>query len=245
MADDDVTIWFNPSCSKCRGARDLLDEHGVSCELVRYLEDTPSRDEIERVLKLLGTDDPRTMMRTGEDVYKQLGLAGADRDLHLPPLEQRHHVDEQRLRVDVTSRDLIPQRQQVGDRPNRLVDRYADRRRRVGEHDVEVDEHAAPTSARERSRQMGRDERRPSASSRAVDGDDRCALVRLLLDRWSDPRRRDGELLAFGRPEVEARSAAASARIDRITLARGSPTSGSAAAAAGSRGRARAMRWFA
>ncbi|MBA3655296.1 MAG: hypothetical protein H0W70_14015 [Actinobacteria bacterium] len=31
--DADVTVWFNPSCSKCRGARDLLDEKGVSCEL--------------------------------------------------------------------------------------------------------------------------------------------------------------------------------------------------------------------
>ena len=77
---DDVTVWFNPSCSKCRGARDLLDENGVACEIVRYLEDTPTRAEIERVLGLLGSDDPRTMMRTGEPVYKELGLADADRD---------------------------------------------------------------------------------------------------------------------------------------------------------------------
>jgi arsenate reductase len=77
---EEVTMWFNPSCSKCRGARDLLDQEGVSCEIVRYLDDAPSRAEIERVLKLLGTDDPRTMMRTGEDVYKELDLASADRD---------------------------------------------------------------------------------------------------------------------------------------------------------------------
>ena len=77
---DDVTVWFNPSCSKCRGARDLLDDQGVACELVRYLEDTPARAELERVLKLLGTDDPRAMMRTGEAVYKELGLKEADRD---------------------------------------------------------------------------------------------------------------------------------------------------------------------
>ena len=77
---DDVTVWFNPSCSKCRGARDLLDERGVSCEIVRYLDDTPPRAEIERVLAMLGSDDPRVMMRTGEPVYKELGLASADRD---------------------------------------------------------------------------------------------------------------------------------------------------------------------
>jgi arsenate reductase (glutaredoxin) len=77
---DDVTVWFNPSCSKCRGARALLDEQGVACELVRYLDDTPSRDELVRVLGLLGSDDPRTMMRTGEAVYKELGLADASAD---------------------------------------------------------------------------------------------------------------------------------------------------------------------
>ena len=77
---DDITVWFNPSCSKCRGARDLLDEQGVACEIVRYLEDTPARAEIERVLGLLGSDDPRVMMRTGEPVYEELGLADADRD---------------------------------------------------------------------------------------------------------------------------------------------------------------------
>jgi arsenate reductase len=77
---DDVCVWFNPNCSKCRGARDLLEERGVDAEYLRYLEDTPSRQEIERVLGLLGTDDPRAIVRTGEAVYKELGLADADRD---------------------------------------------------------------------------------------------------------------------------------------------------------------------
>ena len=52
----------------------------MACELVRYLDDTPSRAELERVLVLLGTDDPRAMMRTGESVYKEQNLAAADRD---------------------------------------------------------------------------------------------------------------------------------------------------------------------
>ena len=77
---DDVCVWFNPNCSKCRGTRELLEEKGVAADYLRYLEDTPSRDEIERVLKLLGTDDPRAIVRTGEQVYKDLGLADADRD---------------------------------------------------------------------------------------------------------------------------------------------------------------------
>jgi arsenate reductase len=77
---DDITVWFNPSCSKCRSTRDLLAENDASCELVHYLKETPSRAEIERVLGLLGLDDPRGMMRSGEAVYKELGLADASRE---------------------------------------------------------------------------------------------------------------------------------------------------------------------
>jgi len=52
----------------------------VACELVRYLDDAPSRAELERVMGLLGIDDPLAMMRTGEAAYKEEGLADASRD---------------------------------------------------------------------------------------------------------------------------------------------------------------------
>ena len=80
---DDVTVWFNPGCSKCRGARDLLAEQGVDAEFYRYLDERPSREELERVLTLLGTDDPRAIVRSGEAVYKELNLDDADRDILL------------------------------------------------------------------------------------------------------------------------------------------------------------------
>jgi arsenate reductase len=82
MSSDEaeVCVFFNPGCSKCRGARDLLEEQGVEAEYYRYLDERPDRAELERVLGLLGTDDPRDMMRTGEAVYAELGLADADRD---------------------------------------------------------------------------------------------------------------------------------------------------------------------
>ena len=80
MSDPDVTVWFNPACSKCRTVQGILAERGVEADYVRYLEETPSRKEIESVLALLGADDPRSIMRTGEAVYSELGLADADRD---------------------------------------------------------------------------------------------------------------------------------------------------------------------
>ncbi len=76
----DVTIFHNPRCSKSRGAMSLLAERGADALVVEYLRDAPTRPELERVLALLGTDDPRAMMRTGEGPYAELGLAEAGRD---------------------------------------------------------------------------------------------------------------------------------------------------------------------
>ena len=42
--------------------------------------DERTRADIERVMGLLGTDDPRSILRTKESVYRELGLADADRD---------------------------------------------------------------------------------------------------------------------------------------------------------------------
>jgi arsenate reductase len=72
----DWTIWANDRCSKSRGAEQLLAERGITPTRVRYLDDPPSRAELERVLALLGTDDPRALLRTGEPEYAGLEQAG-------------------------------------------------------------------------------------------------------------------------------------------------------------------------
>ena len=70
---ENVTIWHNPRCSKSRNAVALLEEQGVEAEVVKYLETPPSKDEIVEVLKMLGIS-ARELMRTKEDIYKELGL---------------------------------------------------------------------------------------------------------------------------------------------------------------------------
>jgi arsenate reductase (glutaredoxin) len=77
MAEADVVVWYNPRCSKCRGAEQLLATYGVPAQRVFYLDNPPARSEIARVLALLGTDDPRALIRTGESRYRELGLASA------------------------------------------------------------------------------------------------------------------------------------------------------------------------
>ncbi len=73
-------MYYNPACSNCRTAEGILRDRGVDADYVRYLENAPSREELERVLTLLGTDDPRAIVREKEPIYAELGLAGAGRD---------------------------------------------------------------------------------------------------------------------------------------------------------------------
>jgi arsenate reductase len=77
VAEEDVVVWYNPRCSKCRGAAELLAEAGVPARRVFYLDEPPPEAEITRVLALLGTTDPRALMRTAEPKYAELGLADA------------------------------------------------------------------------------------------------------------------------------------------------------------------------
>ena len=75
-----MSVYFNPACSNCRTAQAILQERGVDADYVRYLEKAPDRQELERVLGLLGTDDPRAIVREKEPIYAELNLAGAGRD---------------------------------------------------------------------------------------------------------------------------------------------------------------------
>ncbi|MFC5951719.1 arsenate reductase (glutaredoxin) [Pseudonocardia lutea] len=110
-----VSIWHNPRCSKSRGALALLAERGVDPAVVRYLDDAPDRAALERVLAQLGTDDPRTIVRTGEKLYKELGLADADRDTLLDALAAHPILIERPIVV-------VGDRAVVGRPPEKVLD---------------------------------------------------------------------------------------------------------------------------
>jgi arsenate reductase len=60
-----MEIWVNPACSKCRAATDALDEAGVTYTVRRYLDEPPTRAELEEVLARLGLE-PWHITRTRE-----------------------------------------------------------------------------------------------------------------------------------------------------------------------------------
>jgi arsenate reductase len=112
---DQPVVWHNPRCSKSRGALELLAERGIEPEVVRYLDVAPTRPELEDVLRKLGTDDPRAIVRTGEARYKELGLADADRDTLLDALAANPILIERPIVV-------LGDRAVVGRPPEKVLD---------------------------------------------------------------------------------------------------------------------------
>ncbi|MEX0791256.1 MAG: ArsC/Spx/MgsR family protein [Actinomycetota bacterium] len=74
------SVFFNPACDNCNTVKGILEERGIGADYVRYLDEAPSRPEIERVMGLLGVDDPQEIMRAKEPIYQELNLGSADRE---------------------------------------------------------------------------------------------------------------------------------------------------------------------
>lgn len=73
-----LKIYHNPRCSKSRQTLALLRESGHAPEIVEYLSNSPTPAEIKKMLKMLGMSSARQLMRTGEQIYKDLGLKSID-----------------------------------------------------------------------------------------------------------------------------------------------------------------------
>lgn len=90
----ETQIYHNPRCSKSRETLALLEQHGIAPDVVLYLEQAPSEDEIRNLLSQLGFSDPRQLMRTKEDLYKELGLADVSGDALVRAMHQHPKLIE-------------------------------------------------------------------------------------------------------------------------------------------------------
>lgn len=69
-----ITIYHKPTCSTCRDAVRLLKESGKPFTAINYYEHPFTKSRLKALLKKanLSTKD---VLRTKEDIYKELGLA--------------------------------------------------------------------------------------------------------------------------------------------------------------------------
>jgi arsenate reductase len=90
MADDQLTIYEKPTCTTCRKTAALLRERGIEFEDVNYFIEPLSAAKIAELLDKAGIT-PRQLLRTKEQAYRELGLAGSDHtDVELIELMAQH-----------------------------------------------------------------------------------------------------------------------------------------------------------
>ena len=70
-------IYHNPRCSKSRQTLALLEENGVTPEVILYLEATPTLAELKAIIAKLGVN-VRDILRKGEDAFKEQNLSHPD-----------------------------------------------------------------------------------------------------------------------------------------------------------------------
>ena len=68
-----IQIWHNPKCSKSRAAMELLENKNIDANVIKYLEQTPTKEQLKDVLSKLKIS-AKELLRTGEDIYKELNL---------------------------------------------------------------------------------------------------------------------------------------------------------------------------
>lgn len=90
----EVTIYQKPTCSTCRQAVQLLKESGQPFTAINYYEKPFTTAQLKTLLKKAGLS-PKDILRTKEDIYKELRLA------------KKNLSDDEWLDVMVAHPDLI------------------------------------------------------------------------------------------------------------------------------------------
>ena len=66
---ENLTLWYNPACSKCRKTLSLLEDKGITPVLREYLNDPPSREELIAASRLVGL---RALVRGNHEALEKL-----------------------------------------------------------------------------------------------------------------------------------------------------------------------------
>ncbi len=65
-----IKIYHNPRCSKSRQGLAIIQEAGKEVEIIKYLDDIPTENELKEVIQLLGIS-PKELVRKGETIWKE------------------------------------------------------------------------------------------------------------------------------------------------------------------------------
>lgn len=68
-----ITIYHNPACGTSRNTLEMIRNSGTEPEIILYLENPPSHDELIKLIADMGIS-VRALLRTNVEPYEQLGL---------------------------------------------------------------------------------------------------------------------------------------------------------------------------
>ncbi len=75
-AVDEFIVFHNPSCSKSRGALEILRDQGIDTDVIEYLKAPPDRATLERIVDSI-PNPPAELVRKDKK-FKELGLRAGD-----------------------------------------------------------------------------------------------------------------------------------------------------------------------
>ena len=115
-----VRVLHNPRCSKSRKTMEILGDQGVDVEIIDYLKQPPSIEELSDILNLLNMQ-PRELMRKHEQPYKDLNLENESlsRDALLKAMVETPILIERPIVINGN-------RAQIGRPPEKILDLLTD-----------------------------------------------------------------------------------------------------------------------
>lgn len=64
-----LKIYHNPRCTKSRETLKLIEAKGIKVDVIEYLKDNPTKEELKSLLTKLGVS-PEKIVRKGEQIFK-------------------------------------------------------------------------------------------------------------------------------------------------------------------------------
>ncbi len=113
-----ITIYHNPRCSKSRKTLEILEQSGITPNIVEYLNTPPSAEATLRHAKLIGVR-VADLLRRGEDEFNEADdLPNLDDDAALAAwLENHPRVIERPIVVDEDNNRAV-----IGRPPENVLD---------------------------------------------------------------------------------------------------------------------------
>jgi len=65
-----IKIYHNPRCTKSRQGLQLLEASGKPFEIIKYLEEIPTKEELRKIISYLAIS-PEKLVRKNEAIWKE------------------------------------------------------------------------------------------------------------------------------------------------------------------------------